>query len=85
MGPRASVRAENSSDPTMPTKRKRPSAVTRADMLRLRRELSQLRTLANATAMLLDNTQRDCTTNLRRCGELQSEIDNLKKLLMPLA
>jgi len=69
----------------MPNKRKRPTVATRAELLRLRRELRQLRTLAHATAMVLDATQRDGVANLRRCGELQTEIDNLKKLFIPSA
>lgn len=67
----------------MPDKRTRRLAATNADLLRLRREVRQLRTLANATAMLLDVTRRDGEISVRRCGELQTEIDNLKKLLMP--
>jgi hypothetical protein len=69
----------------MPKKRKRPTMATRAEVLRLRREVDHLRTLTNAIALVLDNTQRDGVVNLRRCGELQAEIDNVKKLLMPSA
>jgi len=69
----------------MPNKRKHHTVATHAEVLRLRRELRHLRTLTHATAMVLDSTQRDCVANLRRCGELQTEIDNLKKLFMPSA
>jgi hypothetical protein len=66
-------------------KRTRRTVATHAELLRLRRELRHLRTLANATAMLLDATARDGVANLRRCAELQTEIDTLKKLFNPSA
>ena len=69
----------------MPNKRKRLTVATHAEVLHLRRELRQLRALTHATAMVLDSTQRDCVVNLRRCGELQTEIDNLKKLFISSA
>ena len=63
--------------------RKRRTSSTRAELLRLRNEVRHVRTLANATAMALDAIHREGVANLRRCGELQNEIDNLKKLLQP--
>jgi hypothetical protein len=66
-------------------KRKRPTVATHAEVVRLRRDLRQLRTLAHATAMVLDATRRECAANLRRCEELQTEMDSLKKLFVPSA
>ena len=51
---------------------------TRAELPRVVRELGELRTLANATAMALDATRRECEANMR---VLQAEVENLKKLL----
>jgi hypothetical protein len=67
----------------VPSKRKPSAAATRSDLMRVRRELVQVRTLATATAMALDVTRRECEASVRRCGELQNEIDNLKKLFQP--
>ena len=69
----------------MPNKRKRPTVATHAELLRLRRELRHLRTLAHATALVLDATRRECLANVQRCGELQIEIAGLKKLFSPSA
>jgi hypothetical protein len=33
--------------------------------------------------MALDALQRQCEASVRRCGELQNEIDSLKKLFLP--
>jgi hypothetical protein len=69
----------------MPNKHKHHTVATHAEVLRLRRELRHLRTLTHATALVLDTTHRDCVATLRRCGELQTEIDTLKKLFIPSA
>ena len=53
----------------------------RAEVAVLRRELHDVRAVA---AEALDAIKRDCATNLRRCGELQNEIDGLRKILEPL-
>jgi len=67
----------------VPSKRKAFPVATRADVLRLRRELLDVRTLAAASAMALDVMYRQCEANVRRCGELQDEIESLKKLMQP--
>jgi hypothetical protein len=63
----------------MPKKAK--PAVTRAEYLRLRKDHERtLRQFAHQ-ADLLESVRKDCETNLRRCGELQAEIDALRKII----
>jgi hypothetical protein len=64
----------------MPTKRRRaaPSGpITRAQFLVIRRDVSKLLTVWRE----MESLRKDCATNLRRCAELQYEIDRLKLLL----
>jgi hypothetical protein len=35
--------------------------------------------MVEANAAAIDILRRDCATNLRRCGELQRDIDALRK------
>ena len=61
----------------MPRKKRRPSdakPVTTADFRRFQAE----------TASAIDDLKRECTTNLRRCGELQRDLDELRKKLRTL-
>ena len=62
-------------------KRKTSSAVSRAEHSRLLKELVRVRRVVLHNADLMEVLRKDCATNLRRCGELQAEIDALRKLL----
>jgi hypothetical protein len=53
------------------------AAVTRGDIIALSRDLARLRERLRD----FDKLRQDCAANLRRCGELQYEIDQLKKRL----
>ena len=69
---------------SMQTKRSRlipPNPITRAQFVALRRDVDR----AVAAVRDLDSVRRECETNLRRCAELQFEIDRLKVLLTPHA
>jgi len=68
----------------VPQKRRKASpftGVSRAEFNKLRRELARSQSVTAANAASLDALSRDCVANLRRCGELQNEIDKLNKLL----
>jgi hypothetical protein len=54
--------------------------VTRAEFTQLRKELARFRVMVKANAAAIEVLRRDCATNLRRCGELQRDIDALKKI-----
>jgi len=58
-----------------------PAGATRADLLKLRRELANVRDIMKANADTLRTVRQDCAANLRRCGELQRDVDELRKLL----
>ncbi len=62
--------------------KKRTSGVTRAEFLRLRKELTRVLAIVENNAESLVDVRKDCATNLRRCGELQREIDILGKTLI---
>ena len=53
--------------------------MTRTEFRRLRKELVRVRAMSEANASSIDVIKRDCATNLRRCGELQRDIDALRK------
>ena len=53
----------------------------RAEFTTLRGELAHVLAVVEANANAMEAVRRDCGSNLRRCGELQAEIDNLRKLL----
>jgi hypothetical protein len=55
--------------PRRPRSRARP--VTRAMFRRFQAE----------TAAVVDALRRECSTNLRRCGELQRDLDELRRKL----
>ena len=66
----------------MPKKRRRvlsPKPVTRAQFIALRRDVDRLLAVAGD----LESIRKDCAANLRRCAELQHEIDRLKHLVTP--
>jgi hypothetical protein len=42
------------------------------------------RRLQADTAAAIDALRRECTTNLRRCGELQRDLDELRRKLRGL-
>jgi predicted nucleic acid-binding Zn-ribbon protein len=53
------------------------ASVTRGQITELGRDIAKLRErMAD-----IDRLRQDCAANLRRCGELQHEIDQLKKRL----
>ena len=62
-------------------KRRTPRAVSRAEFIRLGREVARMRHVLEQNARLLESLQKDCAMNLRRCGELQRDFDALRKLL----
>jgi len=45
------------------------------------KELVRLRRMLAHNAEAMETVRKDCATNLRRCGELQAEIDALRKQL----
>jgi hypothetical protein len=71
--PRVPHRNEN-----RPSSRARSPALTRSDFERL-----EALVLENQTT--LDELRRDCAIQTRRCGEIQCELDELKKLLTRLS
>ena len=63
-----------------------PAPVTRAEFRKLQRQVAHVLAVVKANASVietnaekLDIVSRDCAANLRRCAELQLEIDRLKK------
>ena len=63
----------------MPKKAK--PAVSRAEYLRLRKDYERTQRQLSHQTELIESVRKDCETNLRRCGELQAEIDALRKIL----
>ena len=67
-------------------KRRKPGGrggSTQSQLAELRRELKRVRSVVAGTADTLELIKRDCAANLRRCGELQIEIDTLRKIQPP--
>jgi hypothetical protein len=56
---------------------KRPKSVSRAEFDALRRAVQQ----QQAVATVLESLRHECATNLRRCAELQFQLDRLAQLL----
>jgi hypothetical protein len=52
-------------------------AITRSQIVALGRDVAKLRERLTD----IDKLRQECAANLRRCGELQYEIDQLKKRL----
>ena len=61
--------------------KKTKPAISRAEYLRLRKEIERTQRMLAHQTELMESLRKDCTTNLRRCGELQAEIDALRKQL----
>jgi len=61
------------------------NAVTRSELNRLRRELAHIRAIVQANADALREVRHDCATNLRRCGELQRDLDTLRHAIAKLS
>ena len=61
--------------------RRRVPYATEIQFRMLRRELKQIQSVLAHNADVLDSVQRDCATNLRRCAELQADVDSLHKAL----
>ena len=53
--------------------------VTPAAFRQLQQQVAHIISVVEANAAALASVQRDNATNLRRCAELQLEIDRLKK------
>jgi hypothetical protein len=60
-----------------PPQRKDPKPVTRAEFDALRRAVRQ----QQVAATVIDSLRQECATNLRRCAELQLQLDRLAQLL----
>ena len=61
--------------------KKAKPAISRAEYLRLRKDVGRMQRMLAHQADVSEAVRKDCETNLRRCGELQAEIDALRKLL----
>lgn len=53
--------------------------MTPAAFRQLRQQVAHILSVVDANAQTLAEVKRDCGMNLRRCAELQLEIDRLKK------
>jgi hypothetical protein len=62
-------------------RRKSSPLVTRAEHSRLLKEVTHLRRIVDHNSETIEAFRKDTAANLRRCGELQAEIDALRKLL----
>ena len=55
--------------------------ISRAELVRLRKELARVLSVVESNADELAALRRESTVSLRRCAELQLEIDRIKKQL----
>lgn len=63
----------------------RAKPISRAEYASLRRELAHVREVVESNASALYTIARAYETNLRRCGELQCDLDALRKVIEQLA
>jgi hypothetical protein len=53
--------------------------VTRSALAALRHELTAVKAAIADNTAAIDTLNRECATNLRRCAELQVEIDHIRR------
>ena len=61
----------------MPKKTK--ADISRAEYLRLSKDVERNQRMIAHQTEQIEGLRKDCETNLRRCGELQAELDALRK------